>query len=79
MTEEILEVHSALREWTRRQTDFGLRLRGHTVERNLIKILEQPDNAALREITARNVADLAEAVIHARGLERALARFVSSK
>jgi hypothetical protein len=69
---EILEVHRALREWTRQQVDFGLRVRGHTVQRNLIEILKRPDNVALRERTARSVDDLAEAVaLHkALGLRR---------
>ncbi len=74
MIEEILGVHRALREWTRQQTDFRLRVRGHTVQRNLIEILKRPDDVALRELTARNVAELAEAAAFRKVLGLALAQ-----
>ena len=78
MTEEILEVRHMLREWIRQQMDFRLRVRGHAVQRNLTAMLNQPDNPALRELTARSVADLAEDVACVRS-EETLALFAKSK
>jgi len=49
-------------------------VRGHTVQRHLIEILKRPDDVALRELTARNVAELAEAAAFRKVLGLALAQ-----